>query len=87
MVKRIEWNKEKDRLLIKSRSVSFSMVADKLISGDILDVIDNPGYKNQKIFIIKINGYIHCVPFVEDEEKIFLKTIYANRKINKKLNK
>lgn len=86
-MKRIEWNKEKDQLLIKTRSVSFGTVADLILAGKIISIHNNPSRKNQRIYIVLINNYIYCVPFVEDETKIFLKTIYANRKLNKKYNK
>lgn len=34
--------------------------------------------------VVKINNYAYSVPFVESDNNIFLKTIYANRKYNKK---
>lgn len=85
-MKKIEWNEEKEAWLIANRSISFALIANKILAGDILDVIDNPRYKNQRIFIIEINNYIYCAPFVEDNQKIFLKTVYANRKLNKNFN-
>ena len=44
----------------------------------------NPKYSGQKIMILKINGYIHYVPFVEDDDKYFLKSIIPSRKLNRK---
>ena len=35
------------------------------------------------LLIIDIEGYIVLVPFVEDEEKIFLKTAFKSRKATK----
>lgn len=35
-------------------------------------------------FVIKFDGYPFCIPFVEDKEKIFLKTIYPDRKFKNK---
>jgi hypothetical protein len=86
-VKKIEWSGEKDEWLIKNRSISFSNIANKILAGEVIGIKDNPRYKNQRFFILEINNYIYCVPFVEDEFKFFLKTAYANRKLNKKLNK
>ena len=34
--------------------------------------------------VININDYIFLVPFIEDENKIFLKTIIPSRKATKK---
>ena len=45
-------------------------------------------YPNQRIFIVEVRDYAYIVPFVEDEEKYFLKTIYPSREATKKyLNK
>lgn len=41
-------------------------------------------YKGQKIFIINIDQYAYLVPFVENEQEIFLKTIIPSRKATKK---
>jgi len=52
-----------------------------------LDVLEHPNkikYGNQKIFVIEYNNYAYLVPFVEDEQKIFLKTIIPSRKATKK---
>jgi hypothetical protein len=34
--------------------------------------------------VVAIRGYAYLVPFVQDEEKIFLKTIIPSRKATKK---
>jgi len=47
-------------------------------------VHENAKYVGQKIFVININNYAYLVPFVEDEEKVFLKTIIPSRKATKK---
>jgi hypothetical protein len=33
---------------------------------------------------VRIEGYIYSVPFVEDDQRIFLKTIIPNRRATKK---
>ncbi len=50
-----------------------------LFNTEIQEAIDN-----QKLFVININNYVYLVPFVEDEEKVFLKTIIPSRKATKK---
>ena len=55
--------------------------------GSILNIVEHPNkkkYPNQKLFIVDINNYAYLVPFVEDKEKIFLKTIIPSRKATKK---
>ena len=85
-MKRFEWDEEKNKKLIKTRKVSFKQVVTIITDGKVLDIIrsKNQKYKHQRRYLIKINEYIYVVPFVEDEDKIFLKTIYPNRKLTKK---
>ena len=41
-------------------------------------------YPNQKVFLVRIEDYIYSVPYIEDDDKIFLKTIIPNSKETKK---
>jgi hypothetical protein len=53
----------------------------------MLDDIDHPNqekYPHQSVFIMEINAYIYIVPYIENEEEVFLKTIIPNRKMTKK---
>lgn len=53
----------------------------------LLAIISHPNknrYPGQQILIVDINHYAYLVPFVEDEEKIFLKTIIPSRRATKK---
>jgi uncharacterized DUF497 family protein len=82
-----QWNDDKNEELKQSRGVSFEDVLFHIANDDLLDVLEHPNkekYPNQKIFVININGYVYYVPFVEDADKIFLKTIIPSRKLNKK---
>ncbi len=89
-MKHLDWNLEKNTWLKKNRNIGFNEVALALIDGDLIDTIDNPSknFPEQQVFVVNINNYIYYIPFVEDEEKFFLKTIIPSRKANKKyLNK
>jgi hypothetical protein len=84
---RYEWSEEKNKLLKDSRGVGFEEVLLAIDERRLLDVIPHHNlekYPNQKLFIVRIRGYIYYVPFVEDEEKIFLKNIVPSRKYQKK---
>lgn len=86
-MKYYDWNDEKNDLLKKLRGVSFEHVILAIVSGDLIDRIKHPNlvkYPNQKIFLVKIDNYIYSVPYVEDDKKIFLKTIVPNSKETKK---
>jgi len=86
-MKYIDWNEEKNQFLKRERDISFEEVLLAIENSQILDIVKHPNqkrYQNQKIFIININNYVYLVPFVEDEEKIFLKTIIPSRKATRK---
>jgi len=80
-MKYFDWDDKKNEMLKKVRGVSFEKVELAIASGDLVDRIKHP---NQKVFLVKIENYVYSVPYVEDEEKIFLKTIIPNSKATKK---
>ncbi|HOE18863.1 MAG TPA: hypothetical protein PLX02_14315 [Syntrophorhabdaceae bacterium] len=86
-MKYYDWNDEKNELLKKLRGVSFEQVVLAIVSGDLIDRVKHPNpekYPNQRVLLVKIEDYIYSVPYVEDDEKIFLKTIIPNSKATKK---
>lgn len=76
------WSEEKNLLLKKTRNLSFEDVVVAIERGDLIDIISNSSknHQEQSCFIVKINNYAHIVPYVENENGIFLKTIYLSRK-------
>lgn len=81
-----DWDSEKNQLLISTRGVSFEEVIVLLESGDILDVVEHPNrvqYPHQKMYIVEIKDYVYLIPFVEEKNRIFLKTIIPSRKAKK----
>lgn len=86
-MKYFDWNREKNELLKSERGISFEEVVDAIVEGRVLGKEDHSNkkkYPNQEIYILEIGGYAYLVPFVEDEEKVFLKTIIPSRKATKK---
>jgi hypothetical protein len=86
-MKYYDWNDEKNELLKKLRGVSFEQVVLAIVSGDLIDRVKHPNpekYPSQRVFLVKIEDYIYSVPYVEDDEKMFLKTIIPNSKATKK---
>ena len=54
---------------------------------DVLEIVDHPNqdkYPGQRIAIIRINDYAYLVPYVQEKEAIFLKTIIPSRKATNK---
>ena len=85
-MKTIAYNPEKRKLLIKERRIDLLEIIYITETKNYIGILEHPTRKHQKIFIIQLNGYICCVPFVEDDEKIFLKTARYDRKYNKQFN-
>ncbi|PID59253.1 MAG: toxin [Ignavibacteriae bacterium] len=86
-MKYFTWDEEKNNLLKETRKISFEEIVFLISNGKLLDVVEHPNkkkYPNQKIFIVEIRDYAFIVPFVEDEEKYFLKTIYPSREATRK---
>ncbi len=86
-MKFFDWDEEKNRQLKKERSISFEDVLIVIEGERILDIMDHPNkkrYPKQKIYVVAINGYAYLVPFIEDDEKYFLKTIIPSRKMTKR---
>ena len=87
LVKYFDWNEDKNKLLRLERDVSFEQVVIAVTSGLLLDDMKHPDqkkYSNQNMFVVNINNYAYLVPYVEDEKKIFLKTIIPSRVATKK---
>ncbi len=86
-MKYFTWNSNKNEKLKKDRAVSFEQIVLQIEEGKVLDILEHPNqekYRNQKIFVVELNDYIHLVPFVEEDEFVFLKTIIPSRKATKK---
>ncbi len=88
-MKTFKWDEAKNDLLKQQpdRQITFEEIVEAINQGDLLDIIRHPNrekYPHQKIFIVKAKDYVYCVPFVEDESTIFLKTIFPDRRMKKK---
>lgn len=84
-MKYIDWDDAKNEWLIKTRGISFDLCALYITRGDIIGVVKNHSpFEHQKVFLINIDGYVYKVPYVEDDEKYFLKTVYPSRVATKR---
>lgn len=86
-MKYFDWNDSKNDKLRDEREVCFEDVIVAISEGKLHDILEHsntPRYPNQQFYVIEINAYIYVVPFVEDNIKIFLKTIYPSRKLTRK---
>lgn len=86
-MKYFDWDENKNTKLKEERDIGFEDIVIALDEDRLLDVLLHPNremYAHQRIFVIEVQGYAYLVPFVEDDEKIFLKTIIPSRKATKK---
>lgn len=82
-VKRFDWSEEKNERLSVERGLSFERVVLAIEEGGLLDVLEHPNperYRGQRMMVVRIGDYAVLVPFVEDAERVFLKTIIPSRK-------
>jgi len=85
-MKHFNWNNEKNEKLRAERGVSFEEAVLAIEQGQLLDILEHPNkekYINQNIFVVKIYNYVWLIPFVENENEVFLKTIIPSRKATK----
>jgi hypothetical protein len=86
-VKTFSWNTEKNKMLKAERLICFEDIVLCIEMGFLLDILEHPNqekYKDQRIFVVKVDDYAYLIPFVENEVEVFLKTIIPSRKATKK---
>ncbi len=82
-MKPFRWASGKNDLLKADRGISFEDVTVAVEAGGLMEVVPhpNPGkYPRQKVMVVAVAGYAYLVPFVEEDEHFFLKTIIPSRK-------
>ena len=85
-MKPLNWNPDKNRKLIEERGISFEEIIFSLKSGCLLDDVEHPNrekYPHQRVFVVSIDDYAYLVPYVENDEEIFLETVVPSRKATK----
>ncbi|MHB8455814.1 MAG: toxin [Acidiferrobacterales bacterium] len=76
-------NHEKNERLKSERNVSFEEIVLAIEADGLLDIVvhSSPGkYPNQRLFIVAVEQYAYLVPFVEEADYYFLKTVIPSRK-------
>lgn len=85
-MKVFNWSSEKNQQLIVDRGKSFEEAVFSILNGGLLDDIVHPNtanYPHQRIFVIRIHDYVYLIPYVENQDEIFLKTIIPSRKFTR----
>ena len=82
-MKPFRWSSDKSESLRAERGLTFEAVVVAIESGGLLDILRHPNpakYPRQRILVVELDGYVHLVPFVEEKDHFFLKTIIPSRK-------
>ena len=82
-MKLFRWNHKKNERLKAGRCISFEEIVLAIEADGLLDILrhSNPGkYPNQRVLVVAFEQYVYLVPFVEEDDYYFLKTIIPSRK-------
>ena len=82
-MKPFRWTPEKNDTLKADRGISFESIVVAIQSGGLLDILAHPNqakYPRQRVLVVAHDSYAYLVPFVEESEYFFLKTIIPSRK-------
>ena len=83
-MKYLNWNSEKNEILKRERGISFEEIAYLFESGQVIGIEENPRHPNQRMYILEIDNYAIIAPCEENDNEIFLKTAFPNRKYTKR---
>jgi len=67
-----------------NRGIAFQEIAEMILNGDYIDLLENPARPDQDIVVLAIHGYTWVVPFLVDGNTLFLKTAYPSRKFHRR---
>ena len=82
-MKAFRWSAEKNESLKLSLGVSFESIVVAIESEGLLDIVEHPNkakYPNQRVLVVSFDGYVYLIPFVEEADHFFLKTVIPSRK-------
>jgi hypothetical protein len=82
-VKPFRWSVQKNELLQAERDVSFEMMVVSIDAGGLVDIVEHPNAARdpqQRILVVVSDGYAYLIPFVEESDHFFLKTVIPSRK-------
>lgn len=80
------WDPEKNERLKRERGIAFEDVIFHIQGGDAVDVFEHPNqqrYPGQFVIVVVVERYAYLVPYVENGEEVFLKTIIPSRSATK----
>jgi hypothetical protein len=82
-MKPIRWSPEKSQTVKAERGISFENIVVSIEAGGLLDILAHPNqakYPRQRVLVVACDNYVYLVPFVEEDDYFFLKTVIPSRK-------
>lgn len=82
-IKPFRWSHDKNVRLKLERQISFEKIELAIEGGGLLDIVahaNSERYPQQRVLVVASGGYAYLVPFVEEPEHYFLKTVIPSRK-------
>ena len=82
-MKPFRWPPDKNDQLQAERGISFEEITVAVETGGLLEGVPHPNpkkYPRQKVMVVEVTGYAYLVPFVEEDDHFFLKTVIPSRK-------
>ncbi|OGS92721.1 MAG: toxin [Gallionellales bacterium GWA2_59_43] len=82
-MKPFRWSSEKNEVVKAERGISFEGIVVAIEAGGLLDILAHPNqakYPRQRVLVVSCDNYAYLVPFVEEEDYFFLKTVIPSRK-------
>ena len=82
----VKWDESKNDWLKSHRGLSFEAILAAIDDGRLLEDTEHPNakWKHQRILVVELDDYVCIVPYVRDGATAFWKTIYRNRKVDRK---
>lgn len=82
-MKPFRWGSGKNEQLKLERGISFEIMVVAIETGGLVDILAHPNaarYPNQRGLVVLNDGYVYLIPFVEEDDHFFLKTVIPSRK-------
>ena len=77
------YDEKKNQVLFEQRGLTFELAIEIIAEQGVLLDFAHPNveeYPHQRIMVISIDDYPHCIPYVMDGRKFVLKTIFKDRR-------
>ena len=79
---KVRFDTEKALVVKQKHNIDMELVRQEILAGrfDGDEVKNQDGHPGQRMFLVLLNGYVHCVPYVvEPDGTYFLKTAFRSR--------